>query len=89
VRELDERASRLWARVIAPLGLFALSLGVRALPAQEILIEGRTFFLGYDAYYHMRRIFYSVVHFLDSSIRYSWNGLPSGFLRCSEPRRWS
>jgi asparagine N-glycosylation enzyme membrane subunit Stt3 len=50
-------------RVLAPLALFVLSLGVRALPAQEILIEGRTFFLGYDAYYHMRRVFYSIVHF--------------------------
>lgn len=57
------RASRFRVRVLAPLALFVLSVAVRALPAREVLVEGRTFFLGYDAYYHMRRIVYSIVHF--------------------------
>jgi dolichyl-diphosphooligosaccharide--protein glycosyltransferase len=63
VKELDGRAKRLGVRVLAPLGLFVLAVAVRALPADGILVEGRTFFFGNDAYYHMRRIMYSVVHF--------------------------
>jgi len=76
--ELDGRASRLWARVLAPFALFVLALAVRALPAQEILVEGRTLFFGNDAYYHMRRILYSVVHFPKSLVFDPYINFPDG-----------
>lgn len=76
--ELDGRASRFWARVLAPLALFVLSLAIRILPAQEVLVEGRTLFFGYDAYYHMRRIAYSVVHFPKSLVFDPYINFPDG-----------
>jgi dolichyl-diphosphooligosaccharide--protein glycosyltransferase len=64
--EQGERAHRFWVRGVAPTALFVLAFAIRALPFQGILVEGRTLFFGYDAYYHMRRILYSIVHFPSS-----------------------
>jgi asparagine N-glycosylation enzyme membrane subunit Stt3 len=50
-------------RLLAPVGLFLLALAVRALPWPGILTPDRVYFFGTDAYYHMRRVLYSLVHF--------------------------
>lgn len=51
------------ARWLTALGLFTLALGVRALPWRDVLTDERVYFTGNDAYYHMRRIVYSVANF--------------------------
>jgi dolichyl-diphosphooligosaccharide--protein glycosyltransferase len=61
--ELVEGGNRRWVRLLAPVALFAAAFAVRALPFPSVLIEGRTLFFGSDAYYHMRRIVYSIVRF--------------------------
>lgn len=52
-------------RIAASLGLFALAVGVRALPWRQVLTDQRVYFFGNDAYYHLRRIVYSVARFPD------------------------
>jgi dolichyl-phosphooligosaccharide-protein glycotransferase len=49
--------------VATPLGLFALAFAVRALPWREVLTAERVYPFGNDAYYHLRRIVYSLAHF--------------------------
>ncbi len=56
-------ADRRAVRVLAPLGLFLLAVAVRALPWRSVLTERFVLPFGNDAFYHMRRIIYSVVHF--------------------------
>lgn len=51
---------------IAPIGLFVLAMGIRLLPARYVWLPDRVLFFGYDAYYHMRRIFYTLVRFPES-----------------------
>ncbi len=46
-----------------PAGLFVLAVAVRALTWPRVLAENRVFPFGSDAYYHLRRIVYSVVNF--------------------------
>jgi dolichyl-diphosphooligosaccharide--protein glycosyltransferase len=48
---------------LAPLALFALALLVRGLPRKRVLVGDDVIPFGNDAYYHLRRIAYSVVHF--------------------------
>ena len=50
-------------RVLTPVGLFLLAFAVRAIPWPSVLEGDRVYFFGTDAYYHMRRIFYSLAHF--------------------------
>ncbi len=53
-----------WVRwALTPLGLFALALFVRALPRRNVLAGADVFPFGNDAWYHLRRIAYTVVHF--------------------------
>ena len=53
-----------WVRWgLTPLGLFGLALLVRALPRRAVLVGADVFPFGNDAWYHLRRIAYSVVHF--------------------------
>ena len=59
----DERdAGPLWVRLVAPAGLFVLAVAVRALTWPRVLGENWIFAAGNDAYYHLRRIVYSVVN---------------------------
>lgn len=51
------------ARILTPLGLFLLALVVRALPWPTVLGVKHVYFFGWDAYYHMRRILYSLAQF--------------------------
>ncbi len=44
------------ARVLTPLGLFALALAVRLLPWPTVIEPGRVVYFGMDAWYHMRRV---------------------------------
>ncbi len=48
--------------MLVPLGLFALAVAVRALPYRTV-VTVRVYPFGNDPFYHLRRIFYSVVHF--------------------------
>jgi dolichyl-diphosphooligosaccharide--protein glycosyltransferase len=52
-------------RVLAPAGLFALAFAIRALPCRSVLLGDRVLPFGQDAFYHLRRIAYSIRHFPD------------------------
>jgi dolichyl-diphosphooligosaccharide--protein glycosyltransferase len=52
-------------RLLVPVGLFGLAFVVRALPRQRVLVGDEVLPFGYDAFYHLRRIVYSVVRFPD------------------------
>ena len=51
------------ARWLAPAGLFALAVAIRALPWRTVFVDGEVFLFDHDAYYHLRRIVWTVVHF--------------------------
>ena len=57
---LRGRWSRAVRRSAAPLGLFLLALAVRALPWRTVFDGDRVLLFGNDAYYHLRRIRYTV-----------------------------
>jgi asparagine N-glycosylation enzyme membrane subunit Stt3 len=69
----------LLARIVIPAALFAWSVGVRAVGAPALL-EGKhgAFFFGNDAYYHARRIWYTVVNFPDFLSRDAYSNFPHG-----------
>ena len=50
-------------RFLTPLALFALALVVRALPWRATFADDRVYLFGADAWYHMRRVVYTVVRF--------------------------
>lgn len=50
-------------RILASAGLFALALAVRALPFRSVFANERVYLFGNDAYYHLRRIAWSVARF--------------------------
>jgi dolichyl-diphosphooligosaccharide--protein glycosyltransferase len=52
-------------RFLGPFGLFGLAFAVRALPRQRVFAGDDVLFFGNDAFYHLRRIVYSVVRFPD------------------------
>ncbi len=52
-------------RILAPTGLFLLAFGIRALPWRAVLDGSQTHLFGNDAFYHLRRIAYSVQNFPD------------------------
>lgn len=52
-------------RRLAPVGLFGLAFVVRVLPRQRVFVDDDVLPFGYDAFYHLRRIVYSVVRFPD------------------------
>ena len=65
--------------LLASGSLFLLGLALRALPVPSVLMsrDGVIFF-GNDAYYHARRIWYSVVHFPDVLQRDPYMNFPQG-----------
>jgi len=50
-------------RIATPAGLFALAVAVRVLPWPRVLTDNWVYPFGNDAYYHLRRIGYSVANF--------------------------
>jgi asparagine N-glycosylation enzyme membrane subunit Stt3 len=72
------------ARFLTPLGLFALALGVRCLTWPRVMPEGPSgpiFLFGTDAYYHMRRVLYTLANFpevlrVDPYINFPYGGEP-------------
>ncbi len=76
----DERRSRL-ARFGPPLAIALAAFAVRALPWRSVFDAGRVVFPDNDAYYHARRIFYTVVRFpeflgFDPYLNYPHGGEP-------------
>ena len=69
----------LLARAVIPALLFAWSVAVRSVGAPALL-EGKhgAFFFGNDAYYHARRIWYTVVNFPDILARDAYSNFPHG-----------
>lgn len=49
--------------MLTPVSLFLLALAVRVLSWPDVFHEGRVHFYGTDAYYHMRRVLYSLANF--------------------------
>jgi dolichyl-diphosphooligosaccharide--protein glycosyltransferase len=68
-----------WARAVVPAALFVWSLAVRAVGA-PVLFEGKAgaYFFGNDAYYHARRIWYTVVNFPEFLTRDGYINYPQG-----------
>jgi dolichyl-phosphooligosaccharide-protein glycotransferase len=58
-----EGGARRFARVLTPLALFGLAFFVRCLPLQSVFLREGIVLFDPDAYYHMRRIAFSVVNF--------------------------
>jgi len=50
-------------RWIVPGSIFLLAAVVRGLPYHAVIVGDRIVFFGFDAYYHMRRVFYALDHF--------------------------
>jgi len=65
-------------RILAPAGLFLLAFGVRALPWRSVLDGAQTHPFGNDAFYHLRRIVYSVWNFPDILEFDLYIGFPDG-----------
>jgi len=50
-------------RLALPVAIALLALALRALPWREVLTGPRPFFFGNDAWYHMRRVVYSLLRY--------------------------
>jgi dolichyl-diphosphooligosaccharide--protein glycosyltransferase len=51
------------ARWLAPAALFIAAVAIRALPWRTVFVGDAVLLFDHDAYYHLRRIVWSVVHF--------------------------
>jgi dolichyl-diphosphooligosaccharide--protein glycosyltransferase len=51
------------ARWLAPVALFVAAVAIRALPWRTVFVGDAVLLFDHDAYYHLRRIVWSVVHF--------------------------
>ena len=71
--------SGVWLRLVVPVFLFVWSVAVRAVGAPALL-EGKegAYFFGNDAYYHARRIWYTVVNFPEFLTRDAYINFPHG-----------
>ncbi|MGA9140797.1 MAG: oligosaccharyl transferase, archaeosortase A system-associated [Methanocella sp.] len=67
------------APVLVLLGVLAVALVIRLLPALYAIRDGHLLFGEYDAYYHMRRISYVVANFPGYNIFDSYVNYPQGF----------
>ena len=68
-------------RCAAPVGLFLFALAVRALPWRTVFDGDRVLLFGNDAYYHLRRIRYTIDRFpalleFDSYVNFPHGGQP-------------
>jgi dolichyl-diphosphooligosaccharide--protein glycosyltransferase len=67
------------ARCLAPVALFVAAVAIRALPWRTVFVGDAVLLFDHDAYYHLRRIVWSVVHFprvldLDSYLNFPDGG---------------
>ncbi len=67
------------ARCLAPAALFVVAVAIRALPWRTVFVGDAVLLFDHDAYYHLRRIVWSVVHFprvldLDSYVNFPDGG---------------
>jgi dolichyl-phosphooligosaccharide-protein glycotransferase len=60
-------------------GILLLGLAVRLLPALYCVIGNHVVLLGTDSYYHMRRIFYTILHFPFTNNYDSYINFPYGY----------
>jgi dolichyl-diphosphooligosaccharide--protein glycosyltransferase len=65
-------------QILAPTGLFALAFAIRALPWRSVLLGERVLPFGSDAFYHLRRITHSVLHFPDVLVFDRYINFPTG-----------
>jgi dolichyl-diphosphooligosaccharide--protein glycosyltransferase len=65
-------------RILAPTCLFALAFAIRALPWRSVLLGERVLPFGSDAFYHLRRITHSVLHFPDVLVFDPYINFPTG-----------
>jgi asparagine N-glycosylation enzyme membrane subunit Stt3 len=65
-------------RILAPTCLFALAFAIRALPWRSVLLGERVLPVGSDAFYHLRRIAHSVLHFPDVLVFDRYINFPTG-----------
>ena len=63
MRSRSNGDARRLLRYLVPAALFLLAVAIRALPWRELLVAGQVRPFGFDAYYHLRRILYTVLHF--------------------------
>jgi dolichyl-diphosphooligosaccharide--protein glycosyltransferase len=63
MRSRSNGEARRLFRSLVPAALFLLAIAIRALPWRDLLVAGQVRPFGFDAYYHLRRILYSVLHF--------------------------
>jgi oligosaccharyl transferase (archaeosortase A-associated) len=65
--------------LLSVLGAFMLGLMLRLVPARNAIVGGDVLFYGYDSFYHMRRIFYTVENFPHTLWFDSYLNHPRGF----------
>ncbi|MCK5608126.1 oligosaccharyl transferase, archaeosortase A system-associated [Candidatus Pacearchaeota archaeon] len=65
--------------VIAIILVFFITLAIRMLSINEVFVDGNVIYYGYDSYYHMRRVVYTVLHFPTTLWYDSYLAYPSGF----------
>ncbi|MFU8767048.1 MAG: oligosaccharyl transferase, archaeosortase A system-associated [Candidatus Methanoperedens sp.] len=65
--------------VIAITLIFFITLAIRMLSIKEVFVDGNVIYYGYDSYYHMRRIVYTVLYFPTTLWYDSYLAYPSGF----------
>ncbi|MGE4608295.1 MAG: hypothetical protein AAEJ52_16260 [Myxococcota bacterium] len=72
-------------RIGAMLGLFVAAIAVRALPAPTVLLGDRVQPFGGDAFYHLRRIAYSIEQFPDALEFDRYLNFPTGAIAIWTP----
>ena len=65
-------------RILTPMALFLLAVAIRALPWRSVLGGGRVHLFGNDAFYHLRRIVFSIRHFPDVLVFDRYINFPDG-----------
>lgn len=75
---LADGEGRLSLRILTPPALFLLAVGIRALPWRSVLGGDRVHPFGNDAFYHLRRIVFSVRHFPEALVFDRYINFPDG-----------
>jgi len=68
-----------WHEALEVISVFILGLSLKFIAGRSCLQDGKVIFFGYDEFYHMRRILYTVSHFpnaiwFDSYVNYPYGG---------------
>jgi dolichyl-diphosphooligosaccharide--protein glycosyltransferase len=75
---LVDGEGRLALRILTPTALFLLAVAIRALPWRSVLGGDRVHPCGNDAFYHLRRIVFSVRHFPEALVFDRYINFPEG-----------